>query len=95
MTGVRIGIILQALSAAVTALVIAFASGWKLTFVVLCFTPLILLLGKIQSQNQGKVGQAKDKDSFSELGGQVNEHRYVYIGLRNCDADWFRKENFL
>ncbi|CAF2623577.1 unnamed protein product [Rotaria sp. Silwood2] len=70
MTGVRIGILFQALSALVTALVIAFMSGWKLTFVVLCFVPLITFAGKMQGKKQSKAGKSNGKDSFSELGGQ-------------------------
>ncbi len=71
MTGVRIGIILQALSAIVTALAIAFSSGWKLSFIVICFVPLMMFTGKLQGHKQGTAGQAKDKGSFTEQGGQV------------------------
>ncbi|CAF4190129.1 unnamed protein product [Rotaria magnacalcarata] len=70
MTGVRIGIILQAISAMVTALVIAFSTGWKLSLVVLCFFPLVLFSGKLQGQKQGKAGKEKGKGTFSEQGGQ-------------------------
>ena len=71
MTGVRIGIILQALSAVVTALAIAFPAGWKLSLVVLCFVPLMMFTGLLQGQKQGKAGQSKAKGSFTEQGGQV------------------------
>ncbi|CAF3938442.1 unnamed protein product [Rotaria sordida] len=70
MTGVRIGIIVQAISAFVTAIVIAFTSGWKLTFIVLCFIPLLTFAGKMQGKKQGGAGKSKGKDSFSEQGGQ-------------------------
>ncbi|CAF0788245.1 unnamed protein product [Adineta ricciae] len=72
MTGVRIGIMVQALSAVIIALSIAFSSGWKLALVVLCFVPVMVLMGKLQGQKQGKAGQAKDKDSFAEKGGQYS-----------------------
>jgi len=78
MTGVRIGIILQAVGAAVTALVIAFTAGWRLAFVVLCFVPLMMFSGKIQGQKQGKAGQSKDKDSFTEQGGQVLTNNIIF-----------------
>ncbi len=71
MTGVRIGIILQAISAMVTALAIAFPASWRLALVVICFVPLMMFSGKLQGQNQGRVGQSRDKDSFTEKGGQV------------------------
>ena len=71
MTGVRIGIILQALSAIVTALAIVFPAGWKLSLVVLCFVPLLMFAGLLQGQKQGKAGQSKAKGSFSEQGGQL------------------------
>ncbi len=81
MTGMRIGIILQALSAAVTALIIAFSSGWQLALVIMCFIPLMLFSGKIQGQKQGKAGQAKDKDSFIEQGGQVATNKITFSFL--------------
>lgn len=71
MTGVRIGIVLQGISATVTALVIAFIAGWKLTLVVLCFFPLLLFSGKMQGRKQGNAGKSKDQSSYSEQGSQV------------------------
>jgi ABC-type bacteriocin/lantibiotic exporter with double-glycine peptidase domain len=71
LTGVRIGIILQAFSAMITALIIAFSASWKLAFVVVCFIPILMFSGIIQGKKQSKVGQSKDKDSFTEQGGQV------------------------
>lgn len=78
MTGVRIGIILQAISAAVTALAIAFPSSWKLSFIVLCFIPLMILTGKIRGQKQGKAGQSRDKDSLTEQAGKVLTNKIKY-----------------
>jgi ABC-type bacteriocin/lantibiotic exporter with double-glycine peptidase domain len=71
LTGVRIGIILQALSATVTALAIAFSAGWKLSFVVLCFVPFMVFTGLIRGKKQGNAGQSKAIGSFTEQGGQV------------------------
>lgn len=71
LTGVRIGIILQALSAMITALVIGFSSSWKLTLIVVCFVPLMMFTGVLQGQKQGKAGQSKEQGSFTEQGGEV------------------------
>lgn len=80
MTGVRIGIILQALSAIITALVIAFSAGWKLSLVIICFMPIMMFSGKLQGQKQGKAGQSKSKDSFTEQAGQViNKFHLMFI----------------
>jgi len=79
LTGVRIGIILQAVGAAVTALIIAFIADWKLALVVLCFVPLMMFSGKIQGQKQGKAGQSRDKDSFTEQGGQVLINNITFL----------------
>ena len=71
LTGVRIGIILQALSAFVAALIIAFSAGWQLTLIILCFIPPMIMMGKIQGQKHAKAGQAKSKGSLTEQGSQV------------------------
>ena len=71
MTGVRLGIILEALSAIVTGLAIGFSASWKLTLVTLCFAPVISMAGKFRNQNEGKAGKSKEKGSFTEQGGQV------------------------
>jgi hypothetical protein len=55
----------------VTALIIAFSAGWRLSLIVLCFVPLMMAMGKFQGKKQGSVGQSKDKGSFTEQGGQV------------------------
>ncbi|UJR37711.1 hypothetical protein I4U23_030406 [Adineta vaga] len=70
LTGVRIGIIMQALSAVITALTIAFTSGWKLALIVLCFVPAMMLSGMLQGKKLGKADEAKDKGSFTEQAGQ-------------------------
>ena len=71
MTGVRIGIILQALSATITALAVAFSAGWKLTFIVICFVPFMIFSGILQGKKQSTIAQSKDNGSFVEQGGQV------------------------
>ncbi|CAF4760503.1 unnamed protein product [Rotaria sp. Silwood1] len=70
MTGVRIGIIVQTMSTTIMALTIAFISSWKLTFILLCFVPVLALAGKFSGQQEADAGQSKSKTSFSEQGGQ-------------------------
>ncbi|CAF3496524.1 unnamed protein product [Rotaria sp. Silwood1] len=70
LTGVRIGIIFQAISAVITALIISFLSSWKLTLVVSCFSPLIIFTNKFQGQKQRKTTELTDETSFIEQGGQ-------------------------
>ena len=79
LTGVRIGLILQAFGTVVTALFISFLSSWKLTFVVLSFTPLIMLTGKVMSQKEKEAGQEKHKSSYIEQGGEVKNMRNMLI----------------
>jgi ABC-type bacteriocin/lantibiotic exporter with double-glycine peptidase domain len=64
-------ILSDSLSATITGLAVAFSAGWKLTFIVLCFAPLIMLSGILQSRKQSNIAKSKDKDSFTEQGGQV------------------------
>ena len=71
MTGTRLSLMLQALSATITALAVAFTAGWKLTLVVLCFVPLMLLTGILQGKKQYDVARSNDKGSLVEQGGQV------------------------
>jgi ABC-type bacteriocin/lantibiotic exporter with double-glycine peptidase domain len=71
LTGVRIGIILQSISAAALGLIIGFITTWKLTLVVLCFSPVLLLSTKISAQKGSPEKKSKDKNSFIEQGGQV------------------------
>jgi len=71
LTGVRIGIILQGISATITGLIIGFISSWKLTLVTLCFSPIMLLAGKFRGYKEGKGTRSKTKQSFIEQGGQV------------------------
>ncbi|CAF3793980.1 unnamed protein product [Rotaria sordida] len=70
MTGIRIGIIVQTISTTIMALTIAFISSWKLTFILLCFVPILALAGKFSGQQEADTGQSKSKTSFSEQGGQ-------------------------
>jgi hypothetical protein len=76
LTGARLGLILQATGTTITALIIAFIAGWKLTLVILCITPLIILSGKVQSlqhtsDNRTNLNKKSTKLSFIEQGSQV------------------------
>ncbi|UJR08519.1 hypothetical protein I4U23_012782 [Adineta vaga] len=70
-TGPTFGAILNAVGAVITALVISFIAGWKLTLVILCFTPLMVFTGIIQGQQFSKAsGNKKSATSDAEDGGK-------------------------
>lgn len=83
LSGIRMGIILNALGAIICALVIAFLAGWKLTLVVLCFTPLMVFSGMLQGQRMNATKKPKDKktenSTWDEKGGMVRECRSSQI----------------
>lgn len=71
-TGATFGAILNAIGALITALVISFLAGWKLTLVILCFTPLMVFTGIIQGQQMSKAsGKKKATTTDAEDGGKV------------------------
>ena len=75
-TGPTLTSIFNAIGALITALVISFISGWKLTLVILCFTPLLVFAGSIQGQRLSKAsGKQKEATSDAEDGGKV----YLFI----------------
>ncbi len=79
-TGPTYGAILNAIGALVTALVISFEAGWKLTLVVLCFTPLMVFTGIIQGQQMSKASGKKEKStSDEEDGGKVCLIEYRFL----------------
>ncbi|CAF3747797.1 unnamed protein product [Rotaria sordida] len=70
-TGPTFGVILSAVGALVTALAISFEAGWKLTLVILCFTPLMVFTGLIQGEQFSKAaGDKKDSSTAAEEGGK-------------------------
>ena len=75
-------VLFSSLGALIFALVVAFVAGWKLTFVVLCFTPLLILSGYLQGRTQSKAGQSKTAKSFAEEGGRVSSS--ICLSLSNC-----------
>ncbi|CAF3318570.1 unnamed protein product [Rotaria sp. Silwood2] len=70
LTGARLNGLVASLGALIFALIVAFMAGWKLTLVVLCFTPLLIFSGYLQGQTQSKAGQSKTAKSFAEEGGR-------------------------
>lgn len=81
-TGPTFGALLTAIGALVTALVISFIAGWKLTLVVLCFTPLMVFSGVIQGQQFSKAAEKANKSTTSsEDGGKVC--LLIYLKLSN------------
>ncbi|UJR37712.1 hypothetical protein I4U23_030407 [Adineta vaga] len=76
LSGLRMGIILNAVGAIICALSIAFSAGWKLTLVILLFIPFMIFAGILQGRrmananNQKKATeQQKEKLSWAEKGG--------------------------
>ncbi|CAF4606246.1 unnamed protein product [Rotaria sp. Silwood2] len=73
--GLRIGVIFNALGAIICTLTIVFISGWKLSLVLLLFTPLIVFSGIVQGQRlsntkRNSTGSTKET-SWIEKGGMV------------------------
>jgi ABC-type bacteriocin/lantibiotic exporter with double-glycine peptidase domain len=71
LTGSRIGIIFQAIGSAVIGIMVGLVASWKLTLVILCLSPIMIIAGKFRSEKQGNAGKLKSKDTFAEQGGQV------------------------
>jgi ATP-binding cassette subfamily B (MDR/TAP) protein 1 len=83
-TGPTLVAILNAVGAVVTALVISFTAGWKLTLVILCFTPLMVFTGIIQGQQMSKAaGNKKAATSDAEDGGKVCSDTFLYSRIIN------------
>lgn len=65
----------NAAGAVVCALIIAFMTGWKLTFIVLLFVPLMVLAGTLQGRKMANAKATKEKKtgtlSWAEQGGMV------------------------
>lgn len=62
--------ICNAIGALIAGLVISFEAGWKLTLVVLCFAPFMVLNGAIQNQHFSKP-EKKAATSDAEEAGKV------------------------
>jgi ABC-type multidrug transport system fused ATPase/permease subunit len=74
MTGVTIGAFLNAIGTLLAALAISFSAGWKLTLILLCFTPLIVLTGFMLGQKLSKAGQKKAVSTYGERGTMVSNY---------------------
>ncbi|CAF1561503.1 unnamed protein product, partial [Rotaria magnacalcarata] len=73
LSGVRMGVIFNAVGAIVCSLTIAFQAGWKLTFIVLLFVPLMVFSGILQGKRMTDTKKSNEKNnsklSWSEKGG--------------------------
>ncbi|CAF3622834.1 unnamed protein product, partial [Rotaria sordida] len=73
LSGIRMGIIFNAVGAVICALTIAFQAGWKLTFIVLLFVPLMFFSGILQARRMNNTKKTKEKKSgnlsWEEKGG--------------------------
>lgn len=65
------GIIFQSISTGIIGLIFGFIASWKLTLVVLSFTPLIFLSNELRGRKKTHDKKITTKKSFVELGGQV------------------------
>lgn len=83
LTGIRVGIVLQSISAVVLGLALGFTASWKITLVILSFSPLILLLGQTGSKKGIQDKKSKNKDSFIEQGGQVGKRRNGFLPTKS------------
>ena len=70
-SGATFAVFCNGIGALVTALAISFSAGWKLTLVILCFSPLMVMAGTIQGQHVAKDGRKKGSTSHAEEGGKV------------------------
>ncbi|UJR11965.1 hypothetical protein I4U23_016143 [Adineta vaga] len=70
LSGIRIGVTLQAFGSLLTAIIISFQAGWKLSFVMFCFAPLMVLSGLLQGQSQSKSGKTKSANNWADQGAQ-------------------------
>ena len=68
---------LQALGALVTAIVISFQAGWKLSLVIFCFAPLMVFAGLLQGQSQSKSGKKKLMKNWADQGAQVKNIYFI------------------
>ncbi|CAF1345246.1 unnamed protein product [Rotaria sp. Silwood1] len=79
MTGVTIGAFLNAVGTLIAGLIISFIAGWKLTLVLLCFTPLIVLTGFMLGQKISKAGQKKVISTHAERGSMYAAESFKNI----------------
>ncbi|CAF3666385.1 unnamed protein product [Adineta steineri] len=74
LSGQRMGVILNAFGAIVSALIMAFTVGWKLTLVILLFIPLMIFTGMLQGRRMANAKKPTEKKagklSWDERGGQ-------------------------
>ena len=81
------GVIFNAVGAVVCALTIAFIAGWKLSFVVLLFTPLMVFAGMLQGKRMANAKKTNEKNqgelSWSEKGGTVRIITYSLTSKSN------------
>lgn len=76
----------NAVGAIICSLVIAFIASWKLTLVVLVFTPLMVFSGMLQGQRMNTAKKLNDKKNmtvdekvtWAEKGGMVRLHSWSH-----------------
>ena len=76
--------IFQSISGVILGIVLGCLASWKLTLVILCFSPILILAGNIRGRKVAKTGQSKEKDTFAKQGGQVfkkSHHFQVFLNI--------------
>jgi ABC-type multidrug transport system fused ATPase/permease subunit len=75
------GVIFNAVGAVVCSLTIAFIAGWKLSFIVLLFTPLMVFAGILQGRRMSNTKKPNEKKtgnlSWDEQGGTVEMNFFL------------------
>jgi ABC-type multidrug transport system fused ATPase/permease subunit len=95
--GEKIGNILMSLSQVITGLVIALNTNWKLTLVILCTSPLIIMTVIILVKKM-KVGALISRKSYEKAGGVAEEVLYnikTVASFMNIDFEVKRFEKYI
>jgi len=83
LSGLRMGVIFNGVGAIICALTISFLAGWKLTLVVLLFTPLMMFSAMLQGKRMNKTKIPNDKRAKSVTwagkGGMVKISFFLFL----------------
>ena len=79
LSGARVEVILQTMGAALTAIIISFSCGWKLTLVILCFAPILMLNSVFQGKKHATVDPTSSTASLAEHAGQYANQAMTHI----------------
>ena len=63
---------MQGLSSVSVALVVGLMASWKLTLVISCFTPLMIMSNKMQRKTHERIRKVNDHSSSYDSDAQVD-----------------------